>query len=399
MNAKPTLRAGIVGAGFAAAFHVEALRKVYSVNVEFAGVYSPRRARDFAAARGLPVADSLDDLIAHSDVLHVCSTVDTHEPLAIRILQAGKFAIVEKPLTGMCSASAEAMPIGADPFTPPEDAGCLQSIRRIIDAERASRGRILYAENWVYAPAIQKEREIIEKTGAQILWMHGEQGHSGSHAKTYGQWRVSGGGAMLSKGCHPLTAALYLKVAEGRAHGGRPIQPATVSARTHAITRLPAYRDAGHLRTDYEDIEDFAMIHVTFEDGTVASIFASDLIMGGVHNWLEVAANNHRTCCQINPNNAMQTFNPAEAIFSEVYTVEKAGTRQGWSFTSPDEPWFGGVQQEIEAFYRAAAFGEPVASDSLLAANSISTLFSAYLSANRAGAAVAVKTFLKEKTQ
>ena len=27
----------------------------------------------------------------------------------------------------------------------------------------------MYAENWVYAPAIQKERELIEKTGAQTV--------------------------------------------------------------------------------------------------------------------------------------------------------------------------------------------------------------------------------------
>ena len=79
----------------------------------------------------------------------------------------------------------------------------LESIKRMLDAEKESEGRIMYAENWVYAPAIQKEREILEKTGAQIIWMHGEQSHSGSHSLAYGQWKYSGGGSMIGKGCHP----------------------------------------------------------------------------------------------------------------------------------------------------------------------------------------------------
>jgi hypothetical protein len=73
--------------------------------------------------------------------------------------------------------------------------------------------------------------------------------------------------------------------------------------------------------------------------------------------------------------------------------VEKIGTRQGWACTSPDEDWFTGYPQEIEAFYRTIAYGEPLESDSLLAADAISTIYSAYLSARRAGAAVDVRVY------
>ena len=72
-----------------------------------------------------------------------------------------------------------------------------------------------------------------------------------------------------------------------------------------------------------------------FEDGTVADIFASEIVMGGIHNWLEVMANNHRAVCNINPNTAMQTYNPAEDQFRDVYVVEKIGTKQGWAPTAP----------------------------------------------------------------
>jgi predicted dehydrogenase len=261
----------------------------------------------------------------------------------------------------------------------------------MLEAEKKSKGRILYAENWVYAPSIQKEREILEKTGAQILWIHGEEAHSGSHARTYAYWKYSGGGVMIGKGCHPLTAALYLKRVEGKARDGKPIRPQAVTARTHALTRMANFRDEGHIRSDYFDIDDFSVMHVVFEDGTIATIFASDIILGGIHNWLEVAANNHRVICNINPNTAMQAYNPLEANFKDIYVVEKTGTKQGWSKPSPDEDWFTGYPQEIEAFYRTVAYGDAVESDSSLAADCIATTYSAYVSAERAGAEVAVQ--------
>jgi hypothetical protein len=115
-----------------------------------------------------------------------------------------------------------------------------------------------------------------------------------------------------------------------------------LSARTHSVTRLPGFVDRGFLRTDYHAVEDFSATHVVFEDGTVADIFASEIVMGGIHNWLEVMANNHRTVCNINPNTAMQTYNPAEEQFRDIYVVEKIGTKQGWAPTAPDEDFITG---------------------------------------------------------
>ncbi len=388
------MRAGIVGSGFSASFHVEALRRVYGVDVEIAGVYSRsrRNCEAFAQKREIQAFESLERLIDASDVVHVCTPLTAHESIAIKVLEQDRFPIVEKPLTGFCGDGSEQF--RGDRY-PKEQAlkSSLASIDRILEAEQKSKARILYAENWVYAPSIQKEREIIEKTGAQILWMHGEESHSGSHSESYGFWKFSGGGVMLTKGCHPLTAALYLKCKEGIARNGKPTKPASVTSRVHALTRLQNFDDRGHIRRDYHDIDDFSMMHVQFEDGTVADVFASDIILGGIHNWLEVAANNHRTICNINPNTLMQTYNPVEANFKDIYVVEKIGTKQGWSNPAPDEDWATGYPEEIEAFYRTAAYQEPLESDSRLAADVISTVFSAYLSAEREGTRVAVKSY------
>ena len=392
MTSKKTIRTGIVGSGFAARFHYEALRKVYGTNVKIVGVHSADAAQgqSYAASREIRFFESLDAMLDHVDAIHVCVPPMAHESVAVAGLERDKFVICEKPLTGYFGdGSSDFHWERADKKA--ALAGALASIDRMLEAQRGGKGRLLYAENWVYAPAVQKEREILEKTGGQILWMHGEESHSGSHSVDYGYAARCGGGVMIGKGCHPLTAALYLKRVEGRARSGQPIRPKYVSARTHALTRLPGFRDEGHIRRDYYDIDDLSLMHVEFEDGTVADIVASDLVLGGIHNELEVCANNHRAICNINPNTTMQTYNPLEKNFADIYVVEKIGTKQGWACTSPDENWFTGYDQEMEAFYRTIAYGEPSESDALLGANAMSTIYSAYVSADRRGEAVEVQ--------
>jgi predicted dehydrogenase len=386
------VRAGIIGSGFAANFHFEAIKRIYSTKVEIAGAFSTSRLLDFTVPRRIKNFDTLEELIDASDMLHVCTPPSTHEQLVIAVLKRGKHVIVEKPFTGYFGDGLSEF--NGDTF--PREKGlklAMESIDRMLKAEAESEGSILYAENWVYAPAIQKEREIIEKTGAQILWIQAQQSHSGSHSMDYGKWHLSGGGSLMGKGSHPLTASIYLKHVEGRARNGQPIRPKSISARTHAITRMPSFKNEGHLRDSYTDVEDYASVHIVFEDGTIADIVASELLQGGVKNFVEVHANNHRTLCNIAPNDAMMTYNPIEENFNDIYVVEKTGTKQGWSFVSPDEAWFNGYQHEMDAFYRSLVFGEPIESNSKLASDVIATIYTAYLSAEQNGVEIPIEIF------
>ncbi|MBR5850646.1 MAG: Gfo/Idh/MocA family oxidoreductase [Alistipes sp.] len=383
---KKVLRAGFIGSGFAARFHYAALQHVFSTKVEIAGVYSvaTEEAKQFAAERGLKVYDSLDELIDDSDVLHVCTPPVTHEPLVVAVLKKNKNVIVEKPFTGYFGDGSEEF--NGETF--PREKGLevtIESCKRMLQAEAESEGRILYAENWIYAPAVQKEREIIEKTKAQVLWIHGEQSHSGSHSLAYGQWRFSGGGSLIGKGCHPLSAAIYFKHTEGRARNGEPIRPVSVSARTHALTRMPSFEDKGFLKTHYKDVEDFAIVHIVFEDGTIADLIANELSLGGTNNWIRVNANNHRTLCNMSHNDSMQTYTPDGDIYRDVYIVEKTETQEGWSEISPDEGWFLGYQHELDAFYKAVVTGGHIESNSKLASDTVATIYAAYVSAANNG--------------
>jgi predicted dehydrogenase len=386
-----SVRVGFVGARFAARFHWEAIRRVYGVPVELVGVTSKTtEARDaFARDTGVRAFDTFAALCAAVDVVDLCTPPSSHEELAVQALGLGKHVIIEKPLTGFYGAGVPGFngrTFSRERMLAESTASCA----RIIAAAKSSGKRVCYAENWVYAPAIQKEREILEKSGGQILRILAEQSHSGSHSPYYGQWKFSGGGSLIGKGCHPVSAALYLKRVEGETRNGVPIRPATVSARTHEITRLPNFQDEGFLRTGYDDIEDYAQIHILFSDGTVADIFSSELVMGGVSNWLEVFCNNHRTRCNMNPVNALETFNPREDILKDVYVIEKTSTKQGWSHPAADEGWQHGYPQEFQDFMESIYHDREPLSGIELARDTIATLYTGYLSVERGGAEVAI---------
>lgn len=389
---KGPIRVGIVGSRYAAEFHYEAYQRVTGIDVEVIGVTSVTKEHreHFAKERGIKAFASLDEMLPEVDVVDNCTPGYAHEPVSIAAFDAGKHVVIEKPFTGYFG------PLGDKSFkgnTFPKEVmldEAVASARRIIVAALKSKKKLCYAENWIYAPAVQKEAEIIAKTKGQILWALGDQSHSGSGSPAYGIWRLSGGGSIVGKSCHPLSAVLYLKQVEGLARNEKAIRPKAVSARTHEITRNSLYIDKGFLRTDYEDIEDYCQIHVIFDDGMVADVFASEIVMGGVHNWLEIFANNHRVRCNLSPINAMELYNPQEEQLADVYVVEKIGTKQGWSTPAPDESFMFGYPQEIQDFVEAIATGREPKAGMLAASDIVGVLYAAYLSAERMGAEVEI---------
>lgn len=386
--AEKKLRIGLVGAGFAARYHFECLRRVYGVQVEIVGVTSLRREsrEKFAAQRGLIPFDSIEAMLENVDVLDICSPPYAHEAGILAAARAGKGIICEKPLTGYFGPEGAGDEFRGD-LAPKSEMlhEVLVHLRRIAETVRNAGVFFGYAENFVYAPAVQKECEIITKTGAQVLRMMGEESHNGSHSPTYGFWRLAGGGSLIGKGCHPLTGMLYLKRVEGIAREGKPIRPATVSARTHQITRLKNYQDLGFIRTDYHDIEDYGYMHVTFEDGTVCDVITSEIVLGGIYDYIEVFANNHRTRCHLSPSWLMETYNPRGEQFKDVYLMEKISTQEGWAPAAPDEYFTMGYQGEMQDFITCAAEGLAPQSDLELALDTIATIYAAYVSDENKG--------------
>lgn len=387
-----TIRVGIVGTGFIAAYHCDCIRRVYGVDAQVAGATDVAidRCERFAEKHGVTAYPDLDAMIEHVDVVDVCTPPYAHEKVILQAVAAGKHIICEKPLVGYAGPANDDSFRGDVAPKEPMLSAVVASLERI--QETVSRSNVIfgYAENCVYAPSVQKEREIICKSRAQVLRMIGEESHAGNAASYSSFWKYSCGGSLISTGSHPLGVMLYLKRVEGDARNGKLIRPASVSARAHGLTRMPNYEDRGFLRCDYHDVEDYGWMHVTFDDGTVGDVVTGATALGGIYDYVEVFAHNHRTRCRINPVDLLDTYNPGEERFEGIYLVEKISTKQGWSSAAPDEYWTMGYQAEMQDIMKSIAAGRQPQSDLGLAMDVVNTIYSAYLSAERRGAEVEI---------
>lgn len=381
MGARTRVGIGLVGAGFVARLHVDGYRHVRGADVVLRAVTAarPDRAQAFAAEFGVQtVAKDLDAVLADREVtvVDLCVPPHLHAPMAVRAARAGKHVIVEKPLTGYFGPAS----------TPRAEmlAQALGAADEVLEACRRAGVRLCYAENWVYAPPVQKARRLLAAGGGPILRMVGEESHSGTHAVANKHWRTGGGGSLIGKGCHPLGAALYLKADEGRRLHGRPVRPASVLAEVAMLADTPTFRAASprFLRTvDGADVEDWGSLLLTFDDGTVAQITGSDVVLGGIRNQLAIYGARSALLCSINPVDAVQAYAPDASVFGDEYIVEKIETRAGWSFPQPDEDWMTGYPQEMQDFVEAVAAGREPLAGGALARDVTAVIYGAYLSA------------------
>lgn len=103
--------AGIIGAGWVAgARHIPALQRDGRVHI--AAVYDPDPARAEAAAKKFGIATATSDLdrllSLSTDFVSICTPPQSHAPLTMRALEAGRHVLVEKPMA-MSVDEAEAM--------------------------------------------------------------------------------------------------------------------------------------------------------------------------------------------------------------------------------------------------------------------------------------------------
>jgi predicted dehydrogenase len=276
------------------------------------------------------------------DVVDLCVPPHLHADMAVAAARAGKHVIVEKPLTGFFG----------DARTPRAEMlrRALASADGVLVACREAGVRLCYAENWVYAPPIQKARRLLAAAGGPVLRMVGEESHSGTHAPANKRWETGGGGSLIGKACHPLGGILYLKADEGMRLYGRPVRPASVTAEVGHLTDTSAFR-------------------------------RTDIVLGGIRNQLAIYGAKAVILCNINPNDAVQAYAPDGSVFEREYIVEKIETKAGWTFPQPDEDWMTGYFHEMQDFAECVALGREPLSGGALARDVTAVIYGAYLSA------------------
>ena len=240
--------------------------------------------------------------------------------------------------------------------------------------------RLFYAENYVYAPSVQKCASFLRLKKSKILLIKGEESHSGSHAVHAPYWKLNGGGALIRQGCHPLSAALFLKAAEGEARGER-IRPVSVTAVTGRLSDMLQGGEHRYIHARPVDVEDFADVLITFSDGSIAQILASDNTVGGTRNNMEVFTNEGQYRCNIAPNDAMMVYHENDEHLDEIYMTEKLGHKAGWQSVFLEETVMRGYEGELQDFISCLKTGAEPDSGFPLAYDAIRIIYAAYLSA------------------
>ncbi len=114
-HSKPTV--GIAGAGLMGRWHANYIRRS-GANLLAVFDRDANNARKLIsnARSGASVANSIEDMLDRfsPDILHICTPLDTHFDMAMRALQAGVNVVVEKPLTGAATQTAELIEVARD---------------------------------------------------------------------------------------------------------------------------------------------------------------------------------------------------------------------------------------------------------------------------------------------
>ncbi|MDE2376569.1 Gfo/Idh/MocA family oxidoreductase [Bradyrhizobium sp.] len=378
------IRVGLVGCGFVAELHMHAYRRVYGVDVEVVAVAARGdHVVDFAGRHRIPRSyRSFADLVADRalDVIDICTPPNLHAAMIVAAMRGGKHVICEKPFAGYFGRDGDRQPVGK--HVP--KALMYERVLEEMEATRkaiADSGRLfMYAEDWVYAPAVTKTAEIVRATKDKILFMKGEESHSGSHAAHAAEWAMTGGGALIRMGCHPLSAILYLKQVEARARG-EAISVASVTCDVGNVTAGLKAEERTFIKANPVDVEDWGTLTQTFSDGTKATVFSGDMIMGGVRNLIETYTSGGALFANITPNTHLVSYQTSEEKLASIYITEKVDRKTGWQYVCLEEEWTRGYLQEIQDFMECAATGRQPLSDLALAFETIKVNYAGYWAA------------------
>jgi predicted dehydrogenase len=261
------LRIGILGSGFIANFHLQALLSVRNARV--AGVFSPTPANRLALAKKAnelqlgPCAayDSVESLVKSEeiDAVWIAGPNDTrldHMRAIHRVVKEGRGTLAgvacEKPLARNLAEAREML--------------------RLAEEASLNHG---YLENQVFSSAVQRGKEVIWRRGAPVAGRpylaRASEEHSGPHAPWFWRGEKQGGGVLSDMMCHSVEVARYLLTEPGKDRESLKLLSANATVANLKWTR-PEYtkqlRQTMGPEVDYarHPAEDFARGTLTLED-------------------------------------------------------------------------------------------------------------------------------------
>lgn len=224
------VKVGIIGCGGMGRTHAENLQKIPQASIGGYADANQERARSLCSLHGGEYYTTDADKVINdpqTDAVFICTWHDSHPRLAIAAAERGKHVFIEKPL---------ALTI--------EDC---QTIKRAVESAGVKLAVGFQAR---FSPFVQKIREVIPNpvvTFGQMIDPKWGDAH-------WAQSSVTGGGNVLSQGCHTFDLLYYFNQSE----------PLSIHAEGGTFT---------HQETQ---VIDSVVATIRFENGSVGSALIGD---------------------------------------------------------------------------------------------------------------------------
>jgi predicted dehydrogenase len=338
------IRFGIIGCGSAAVPVAQAL--VDSALTRLSGVFDidANLAEDLAKRFAVPTASSQEALLANPeiDAVYIAVPHDLLHPIALQVLQAGKHALVEKPLSIHLSDAEELV--------------------NFAETRRLTLG--VYYEMH-HAGPYQVARKLVQENAiGQVIGVHiqtlidkpldyWQSGYSGRKVSPWrGQRRHAGGGVLLMNTSHLLEAVGYVT-------GLQVVQATGATATLVAPV----------------EVEDLAAATLTYSNGAIGSILAGAHLAGS-----QVGDE----CIQLyGTQGQLRLPDPYGQGQLEVYLRRAWDGLKAGQWQSLPAPQVDVHRSAVEEFALAATRHAVPSSDSRTACNVLATILSIYLAADR----------------
>lgn len=241
---------GILGCGVISKWHAEAIKSINSAVL--VGVYDNNidNAKKLSAEFDCKVFNSLEDMLNNPeiDVINICLPSGLHAEMAVKIANAKKHFVVEKPMAitkkqieDIITACEKNNVIG----TVISQLRFSENIRKVKQAiDNGELGKILLGDIYM---KYYRSPEYYNSAG----WR--------------GTWEMDGGGALMNQGIHGIDALQYLV---------GPVKSVYGTCKTLA-------RDI--------DVEDTAILVVEYENGAIGTIQGTTSVNPGYPRKIEIS--------------------------------------------------------------------------------------------------------------
>jgi len=310
--AKDKVRIGVVGSKFAADFHADSYRR--DERVEIVAVAAIDNLEEYSKRWNVPdTYEDFNEMIARDDIdlISCCVPNFLHHDVVMSCARNGKHVVCEKPLA-----------INVDDG------------REMIEACRKAGIKLMYAEDWCFAPALIRVIEIINEGGiGDIAYVKCKEVHLGTHSPFAKNAKTCGGGCLIHLAIHPIGWALHLLAKEGK----NPV--------VEVIGKCNGGGEDNYVHKDNTG-EDWAVGVMKFENGVHVFVEGNYVTVGGMDDKVEIYGTEGRISVDL-------TFGSPVSVYSRPgyeYAIEKTDNTLGWTKPAVDEFYNLGYVHELSHF-------------------------------------------------